>query len=354
MVSKSGGHDVRNRGRRGHRNLKGRALSASHINSLEKFADQNHRENGAGSAEKDCEIGNNVNIIQKAFGKGRQSDQLSRPAVDLISGAHVSKLLARNTSEKCQNSAACGKDGCRSRAKEEKDCAISFKLTSNGGLGGDLHQVEEAEKLAFLSDSCSKMPENFADQNSLEKEVFRETSPKRTSSGGRGKNTSLLKSLQVKIIAEKLAKNAADENNNVGIDNKVETLSMRDISFKPPHGGHGGQRDSQKEAEKLALLVDSDSCPNSSQKSADQNNNAGALKYGGGNENGENSLKEAKRGREGFLGKEERQPNHMQIEKVAEKLALLGGSHQNLQVKFADHNSNDTSRSNSLVEVELF
>ena len=56
MDSKSGVlHDVRNRGRRGHRNLKGRALSASHINSLEKFADQNHRENGAGSVNKNGE-----------------------------------------------------------------------------------------------------------------------------------------------------------------------------------------------------------------------------------------------------------------------------------------------------------
>ena len=42
---------------------------------------------------------NNVDNIQKAFGKGRQSDQISRPAVDLIFDAH-SSLPAGITSEK--------------------------------------------------------------------------------------------------------------------------------------------------------------------------------------------------------------------------------------------------------------
>ena len=64
MDSKSGGHGARIRGRRGQEILKGRALSASRINLLEKFADQNHRENGAGSAEKDCEIDNKVYICK--------------------------------------------------------------------------------------------------------------------------------------------------------------------------------------------------------------------------------------------------------------------------------------------------
>ena len=67
-------------------------------------------------------------------------------------------------------------------------------------------QAIEAEKLDLLSDSCPEMSEKFANQNSLEKENFGETSPKTTSIGGRGKNTSLLKSLQVKNFAEKLAK----------------------------------------------------------------------------------------------------------------------------------------------------
>ena len=42
-----------------------------------------------------------------------------------------------------------------------------------------------------------------------------------------------MKSLQVKNFAEKLAKNAADKNNNGGItdiENKVETHGMSDIS----------------------------------------------------------------------------------------------------------------------------
>ena len=59
---------------------------------------------------------------------------------------------------------------------------------------------------------------------------FRESSPKTTSNGGRGKKTSLLKSSQVKSIAEKLAKNVADENNNGGTENNVEMRGTNQIS----------------------------------------------------------------------------------------------------------------------------
>ena len=153
MASKS---EARIQGRRGQEILKGRALSASHISLLEKFADQNHRENGAGRAEKDCEI-------------------------------------------------------------DKKACDMSFKPTSNGGSGGqkDLQVEKVAEKLALL---CPKYDEKVKDRAGRGKnggagadfensnviqpsQELCEISLKTTSNGDCGENTSLLKALQVKLIS---------------------------------------------------------------------------------------------------------------------------------------------------------
>ena len=150
MASKSGGHEVRNRGRRGHKVLKGRALSASHIKSTEKFA-------------------------EKVAGHSKDG-------------------------------------GTNKQRVDPKKCDISFETTSNGGRGGLLKQLQVkkvAEKLALLTDSRPNSSEKFADQN-----------------------------------------------NNVGcIENSLEN---RDSSITPTsNGGCRGQKDSQpveKVAEKLALL----------------------------------------------------------------------------------------------------
>ena len=56
MASKSGGHDARKQGRRGHKVLNGRALGASHTKLTEKFAEiekeAGHSKDGAGRSEK--------------------------------------------------------------------------------------------------------------------------------------------------------------------------------------------------------------------------------------------------------------------------------------------------------------
>ena len=96
MTSKSGGHTVRNRGRRGY----GKAFDASRPNSSEK------------TAEKFAVIYSQNSVV----GAGR-----------------------------------CKED-------DKSAYNISFKPTSNGGCGGqkDLQERKVADKLALLDDSCSK------------------------------------------------------------------------------------------------------------------------------------------------------------------------------------------------------
>ena len=129
MTSKSGGHDAGRQGHQDHKILKGRALSASHIKSTEKFAEREagrgHSKDGSGTNKqrvepKKCDIPFETNstggrggllkqlqekCIAEKLAKnvadennngGIESDQISRSAVNSISGAHRSKLPISN------------------------------------------------------------------------------------------------------------------------------------------------------------------------------------------------------------------------------------------------------------------
>ena len=72
MTSTSGGHDARSRGRRGHNDLKGRALSASRINLSENFADSGSN----GGAETVQE--NSVKNLESSFKRPQMEDVVNR------------------------------------------------------------------------------------------------------------------------------------------------------------------------------------------------------------------------------------------------------------------------------------
>ena len=151
MTSKSGGHNVRNLGHQDHEALKGRALSASRSKS-KKLADR-ESQNGGGCAEKDCEI-------------NREN---------------------------------------------------SFKTTSNGGYREELQPDQNNQERGVEKVHEIKGGNSLILRNSLQ--IFRETvqennvkilesSFKTTSIGGREgqeAGASLLKQMQVKILAKKLA-----------------------------------------------------------------------------------------------------------------------------------------------------
>ena len=98
----------------------------------------------------------------------------------ILNGRALSASQIKST--ECQNSvgAACGKDGyrCCSRTEEEKECVVSLKPTSNGGLGGDYVKDKEGAHVTSLlkdlqfesrqnsSEKCEKSGVNKNGKNS--------------------------------------------------------------------------------------------------------------------------------------------------------------------------------------------
>ena len=373
MASKSRQHDERNRGRRG----LGKAFDASRpkTSADQKVQDGAGRGSNGGRAdlENSKEKPKVRNISFKPTsngGRGGQQGKAGAEGTSLLKELQVKKVdtcdtsVVENSMEKPKESEFSFKPASSGGPKDlkveeeaeklallssksskksadqmfqkslekAKLCETPSQTTSSGGLrevadqnnngggienslenrGGPFTPISEhkfaevekvAEKLALLDNSCPKTSEKFANKYSLEKENFSANSPKMTSCGGRGKVTSLLKSLHVKCIADKLAKSVADENNNGGIENNVDIHSMNDQNGA---NGKSFTKNSFKEAKK--------GCEGLVSKDERQPNLSGG---------------EAKRGREGLFCQNERQSNRAEgAEKIHENRSNLSDGHE--------------------------
>ena len=368
MTSKSGGYGERNRGPRGH----GKALD----DSQPKPSTDEKAQDGAG---RRADFENSMvkpkvsNIFFKPTsngGRGGQQGKAGAEGTSLLKELQVKKVdtcdtsVVENSMEKPKESEFSFKPASSGGPKDlkveeeaeklallssksskksadqmfqkslekAKLCETPSQTTSSGGLrevadqnnngggienslenrGGPFTPISEhkfaevekvAEKLALLDNSCPKTSEKFANKYSLEKENFSANSPKMTSCGGRGKVTSLLKSLHVKCIADKLAKSVADENNNCGIVNNLDIHGMNDQNGA---NGKSFTKNSFKEAKK--------GCEGLVSKDERQPNLSGG---------------EAKRGREGLFCQNERQSNRAEgAEKIHENRSNLSDGHE--------------------------
>ena len=158
--------------------------------------------------------GHDIRICQdQGYGKAFDASRPKPSAVD--------EKFRKEGAGHSSNGGAGGADFPNSKLKVSE---ISFKPTSYGGFEGqkDLQTENVAEKLALLDDSCPKLLKKvaeFADQNNnvIENSVVKSSniSFKPISNGGRGEQNgkkkagahgaSLLKELQLKKVAEKLA-----------------------------------------------------------------------------------------------------------------------------------------------------
>ena len=186
--SKSGGLEVRNRGRRGY----GKAFDASCPNSSEKNAEKFavlYSQNSVVVNPNKCDFS------FETTSNGGRGGQAYRGKTDAHGAKGLLKQLQlKRVAEKLadQNDREVGAGRCKDSSQSKEDdksvSDISFKPTSNGSCGGqkDLQEEKVAEKLALR---CPKSPEKFAVkkfQNSLEKAKLCETASKTISSGGLG------------------------------------------------------------------------------------------------------------------------------------------------------------------------
>ena len=190
MASKSGGHEIRNRGRRGY----GKAFDASRPNSTaEKFAVL-YSQNSVVIKPNKCDFSFETTKNLEMTSNRGHGGQAGEGEIDALGASLLKQLQVKRLAEKLadQNNREVGAGRCKDSSQSKEDdksvSDISFKPTSNGSCGGqkDLQEEKVAEKLALR---CPKSPEKFAVkkfQNSLEKAKLCETASKTISSGGLG------------------------------------------------------------------------------------------------------------------------------------------------------------------------
>ena len=321
MASKSGGREARNRGHRGHKVLKGRAFDASHIKQTENFADYRVVSAGADSKNSDVKVSE---ISFKPTSNGGRGGRKGLPADSLLKQL-LEKRLAKRIADQNESNVADENNNGGMRD-------ISFKLTSHGGLGGQKDSQEEkvAKKLALLDDSCPNSLEKLTDQNNDVGENARSSSVDTIRSNlsekafGKNGDSHQISRPAVDLISGAYSSKLPARN----------TLEKSDEFSCQNNRGVSMQR--EKKAEKLALLDDSH--PNSPEKFADQNNNVPDEK------SCDISLKPTLKGGRGGQ-------NDPQVEKEAEKLALLGDSCTNSSEKSVVQNNNAGVNRNGIFRV---
>ena len=151
MTSKSGGQDVRNRGRRGY----GKAFDASCPNSSEKNAEKFavlYSQNSVVVNPNKCDFS------FETTSNGGRGGQAGKGRTDAHGASLLKQLQVKRVAEKLadQNNREVGAGRCKEDDKIDKSVFdISFKPTSNGGCGGqkDLQAEKVALKLALLDDN---------------------------------------------------------------------------------------------------------------------------------------------------------------------------------------------------------